>query len=169
MKWRSWELPTPEQLWRRKKKKEGHFLSISMGPQLLFILSASPHPSRKPPNLLLLLLHPQKLFFFWSPLILRIYAELGTATDKRPPISKKIRWLLQSRICKCKCEQWSWLTARKVEMKESCRCECLCFCSLTETHPANYFFFFSASSFHSSRSNSVSSRTNFASESHWIL
>lgn len=30
---------------------------------------------------------------------------------------QKIRWLLQSGVCKC--EQWSWLTARKVEMKES--------------------------------------------------
>lgn len=78
MKWQSWELPTPERL---GEKKEGHFLSISMGPQLLFILSAFFLPKTLTPTPPFYTL--KKFFFFWSPLILGIYAGLVTATDKR--------------------------------------------------------------------------------------
>lgn len=113
--------------WKGEEKKECHFLSISMGPQLLFILSAPPRNPHFLPTAILL--RPQKLFF-GSPLILRIYAGLGTATDKRSQ-----SWRLPSGVCK-----WlaSWLAARKVEMKESCRCLFSCF--FFWTHPADCLF-----------------------------
>ena len=148
MKWRSWELPTPKQL-GGGGGEEGHFLSISMGPQLLFILS--PPPLRRPRNplffLSLSLYPPPPPPRPPKPLFLKSFnpqdlCRVGNSKLISGLNKQKMRGLLQSRIWKCKCEQWSWLTARKAEMKESCRCECLCFCSLPGTHRANSFFFF---------------------------
>lgn len=82
----------------------------------------------------------------------------------------KIRWLLQTPICKCNESGGHGQRHGKVEMKESCRCECLCSC---------FFFFWlphwnasckllASCSFYSSSSNFVSNEQTFFRYSRFI-